>query len=423
MSTLELFERLSVALAIGLLIGLERGWTTRDEAEGERSAGLRTLALSGLLGGVWGAIAQIKGDGGTIALAIAFATYAGAMTLFRYRETAFEGTRGATTLVAALLTFALGAFAVLGDMAIAAAGGVATATLLALKSILHGWVRRLTWVELRSALVLATMTFILLPLLPKRTIDPWGTINPFELWLMTILIAAISFVGYVAMKAAGDRQGSLLTGFAGGLVSSTAVTVTLARLAQAHPRATNSLLSGILVSYATMMTRVLAVVSVANVALLGRLAAPIGLAGAAMAALAFLYYRRPSEAGESVALDLKNPVDFSTVLQFGALLTAITVLSKVLTQVAGNAGAYGLAAVSGLADVDAITLSMARLGTGDLGADVAAHAIGLVVLVNTLAKVVLGWMTGGSRIGLHLLGAAVVAVAAGIAGAQIIPAP
>lgn len=417
MDTFELIQRFSVALAIGLIIGLERGWQTRDEGEGERAAGLRTHALAALLGAVWGAIAQIKGDGGSIALGLAFLAFSAAIVLFRYRETARDGTFGATTVVAAMLAFTLGTYAVLGNVQVAAASGVAVAVLLALKAVLHAWVKRLTWSELRSGLVLLAMTFILLPLLPNRTVDPWGAINPFEIWLLTIVIAAISFVGYVALKLAGETTGILITGLAGGLASSTAVTVTLAKLAREHPEQRCPLIAGTLIAGATMMARVLVIVGLINAQLLLQLAWPIGLAAAVLVGLAVYLLRKPDAAnGGQRPIALTNPFDLPTVLRFGAILAVITALAKVGTNAFGAAGAYALAFLSGIADVDAITLSMARLGGGTLGADVAAHAIAIAVAVNTLAKAGLGWMMGGSETGRRLVATAVIAIVAGSLG-------
>jgi uncharacterized membrane protein (DUF4010 family) len=416
MDTFELVQRLSVALAIGLIIGLERGWQAREEPEGERAAGFRTHALGALLGGIWGAIAQSKGDGGAIALGVGFAAYSAAITLFRYRETGHDGTYGATTVVAAMLAF-LGAFAVLGDMQVAAATGVVAAGLLALKAVLHDWVKRLTWAELRSGLVLLAMTCILLPLLPNRTIDPWAAINPFELWLMTVMIAVISFSGYVAVKTAGERMGSVILGVAGGLASSTAVTLTLSKLARGHSEERRPLLAGTVISWATMMGRVLLVVGLLNASLLAPLVLPLGLAGAALAGVGFYLLRKPETVeGLQRQIMLTNPFELGTVLKFGALLTIVTVLAKLATGHGGNAGVYALAAVSGTADVDAITLSMSRLAAGSLGADVAARAIAIVVTVNTFAKVALGWVAGGLETGRKLLAAAAVALAAGLSG-------
>jgi uncharacterized membrane protein (DUF4010 family) len=416
MDTFELFQRLSVALAIGLVIGLERGWSSRTEVEGERAAGLRTHALAGLLGGVWGAIAaQTRDSGGAVALGLGFVAFAAAIVVFRFREVIHEGTYGATTVVAAMLAFGLGAFAVLGNVQVAAAGGVAVAALLALKALLHAWVERITWEELRSGIVLLAMTFILLPLLPDRTVDPWDALNPHALWLMTILIAALSFAGYVAIKMTGEGRGIILTGFAGGLVSSTAVTLSLARLAREAPNRVGLLVAGMAAASATMTVRVLIIVGLLNWEAFQRTLAPLATAGALFAILSFGLTRRAQsrDSGES-GLDVRNPFDLVTVLKFGALLTAITFAAKFATGLAGHAGAYTLSALSGLAEVDAITLSMARLGGSTISSTTAANAILLAVAVNAFAKVALGWYSGGARLGRWLLLQSVLAVVAGL---------
>lgn len=417
MDTNELFLRLSVALAIGLMIGLERGWQEREDPEGERAAGFRTHALGALLGGVWGAITLQTADGGLIALALAFATFSAAIVLFRYRETAHDKTFGATTVVAAMLAFALGAYAVLGNMLVAAATGVVVMGLLALKTASHAWLRRLSWIELRSGLVLLTMTFIFLPLLPNRTIDRWSAINPFEIWLLTIMIASISFAGYVAMKTFGARRGILFSAIAGGLVSSTALTLDMARLTRQHPKQGEPLAGGALIAGATMIIRVVLIVGFVNVNLLASLAIPLGLAGIALGAFGLFLLQRTGDGGHGESrIVTKNPFDLGTVLKFGALLTAVTALAKIVTAFAGNAGAYALAAVSGIADVDAIALSMCRLAGNGLAMDVAAIAIAFAAGVNTLSKAVLGWVTGGVEIGRHLATGAGIAIAAGLTG-------
>lgn len=416
MDTLALFERLAVALAIGLLIGLERGWKAREEAEGERTAGLRTHALSGLLGGVWGAIAHTHGEGGMVALSIAFAVFAAAMTLFFWRETNQEGTHDSTNLIAALLAFSLGAFAVAGDMALSAAAAVAATGLLALKAVLHAWVRRLTWEELRSALILLAMTIILLPALPNRAIDPWGVINPQEIWLMTVLIAVISFAGYVAVKIFGDHNGIAVTGLAGGLVSSTAVTLNMAQLARSHPARTSTLAGGALIASATMLARVLGVVAIVNASLLAKLGLPLALACAVLAAagLWLIGVWRAGADGEEGKLALTNPLDVAGVLKFGALLTLIMVASQVAAGWAGDAGVYTVAALSGIADVDAVTLTMSRAAPVKVETSVAAAAILIVTGVNTVAKAVLGWISGGAQFGRIIVAASAAALASAV---------
>jgi uncharacterized membrane protein (DUF4010 family) len=413
MDTLELFQRLGVALAIGFLIGLERGWKARNEPEGGRAAGLRTHALGGLLGGVWGALALTRENDGLIAIALAFAVYSGAILLFRYRESIDEKTFGVTTVVAAMLTFALGALAVMGDMAVAGGMGVAAAALLAFKDVLHGWVGRISWLELRSGLLLAAMTFILLPMLPDRTIDPWNTINPFEMWLLTVMIAAISFAGYIAIKAVGDEAGIVMTGVAGGLASSTAVTVTLAEMAKEHPENVAPLTSGALFASATMAARVLAVVAAVGTSILPKIALPIGVGGVALLGIAFYFLKQNTSGVGGGRLKLTNPFELKTVLKFGLLLTAITAATKLLTRIGTGQGVYVLALFSGIADVDAMTLSMSRQAADPGSVTLAANAILIVVAVNTVAKAVIGWMTGGAEFGKRMMAAAVVAIAAG----------
>ena len=422
MDGMELFERLAAALAIGLLVGIERGWAERDEREGERAAGLRTFALAGLLGGVWGALAA--GDGGAVALAVAFLVFSVVVAAFRYRELVREQSYGATTVVAAMLVFALGALAVLGDMVVAAAAGVATAGLLALKAALHEWVKRLTWPELRAGLALLAMTIILLPILPNQRMGPWDALNPHDVWVMTIAIAVVSFGGYVAVRVAGEHRGLLLSAVAGSLVSSTAVTLDMARLARKHPERAAFFAGTIALAGATMMARVLVVVGFFNAELLRWLVPGLvfaGLASLAATGVSLLHARRSQagNAGRGSALVLTNPFDLATVLKFGVLLAVVMLLAEGLTRLYGPGGAYALAAASGIADVDAFTLSMTRLARTALGPETAATAILVTVAVNSIAKGVLAWITGGAGIGRRVLLIAAAAIATGFVGLQL----
>src|SRR5262249_28287491 len=204
----ELISRLGVALGIGLLIGLERGWRPRGATPGSRALGLRPFALSGLLGGVIAALALAlpkQEAGGAASLAIIFgvavAAYSAVIAPFTRDENQDAGYFSATTAIAALLTFALGAYALLVDMRVAAA--VAATALLAAREELHGWVETITWPELRSAVVLLTMTFIGLPILPDAPLGPFGGVNPREVWLIAIVLAGVSFLGYAAVKYFG----------------------------------------------------------------------------------------------------------------------------------------------------------------------------------------------------------------------------
>lgn len=398
----ELFSRLGIALAIGLLIGLERGWQLRDEAEHQRTAGLRTHALAGLLGGTSAATALVSSP---LFLAAAFLAFAAAFTLFSWHEAVREGSFSVTGVVAGILTFTLGAYAVLGDPIVAVASAVAMAVLLALRQPLHRWLRRLSWLELRAVLVLLVMTFLLLPILPDETIDPWNAINPAEIWLLTILVAAISFAGYVAIRVAGDHAGIAVAGIAGGLASSTATTVSLARLAREHPQSSSLLATGILFAGATMMARIAVIVGLLNHSLLWTIIGPVAAAGAALLLFAMALLYRSRNAVTDLSSQLRNPFSLLTVLQLSGLLVIIMILATILSSKLGEGGILALAAVSGLVDVDALTLSMARLTGTQIGLQQAADAVIVCAAVNTAAKGAIAWFAGGKRLGI-LVGSA-----------------
>ena len=416
----DLLLRLGMALAIGFLIGLERGWKERSEKEGQRTAGLRTFTLIALLGGLFGALTR---DQNFLMLASGFVVVSGSLAAFFWREGVSEDDFSATSLVAVMLTFMLGAFTVLGDPVVAAAAGVATAGLLATKVQLHGWLSRITWPEFRAGLILLAMTFIALPLLPHRAIDPYEAINPYELWLMTILIAAVSFAGYAAIRIVGSERGTVLAAAAGGLVASTAVTLTLARLARDNPTRVRLLGGSVILSGAIMLLRVLVVVAVINLAFALTLAPALVAGALAMLLLAFWLIRwAPQDRKKSGAdIKLKNPFDLVEVLRFGLILTVIMLLAVAARHFFGEAGLVGLAAISGLADVDAITLSMAKTAGADATAG-PALAILTAVGVNTVAKTGYAAYVGGSRIGLIVMLGTVLGFAAAAAAYLLVPA-
>lgn len=411
MDTLDLFQRLGLALAIGLLIGLERGWQERDDSDGSRTAGVRTFALIGLLGGVWGAMTPILG---AVPVAAAGLGLAVAFTLFYWREMVARGEYSVTSIVVALLDFALGAFAVLGDMAAAGAAGVAAVALLAARRSLHDFVKKLTWPELRSGILLLSMTFVLLPILPNRPLDPWGAFNPHELWLMTVLIAVVCFAGYAGVRLMGEERGLLLSSAVGALVSSTTVTLNNSRLAR---KSTNKghgfLAAAICLAWMVSILRMSAIGVAINVALLRPLAPPI-LVAAVIFALAIVYFERFSGSSKSQpALSFDNPLDLEFVLRFGALLAIVSVAVNLASARFGQGGVLGLAGVTGFVDVDPITLTAARLVGSTLTPTEAADAILLAAVANLVTKMVAAVAIGGLGFGLRLVAAGVVATAAG----------
>jgi uncharacterized membrane protein (DUF4010 family) len=408
---LEMLRRLALAAAIGLLIGIERGWQLRMQKDGRRVAGIRTFTLIGLCGG----ICALLSGGTPVFLAVAFAGFAVSFALFEIQHMRLTRRYSATDLVAALLTFALGAYAVRGSMTAAGAVAVVAALLLAERRLLHGFLRRLTWPELRAVLLLLVMTVVLLPVLPDRPVDPWGAVNPYRIWLMTILIAAVSFSGYVAMRLVGERRGLLFAGLMGGLVTSTTVTWTFARLARhqegMRPEVTAAILGAWIVSLLRMSAIALAIAPNILSALLG----PVAAATAVLLLPAIFFYVR---AGRSPGhpLALANPFDLVAVLKFGALLAAIMLAAKLAGAWFGDSGLSLLGAASGILDVDPITLSMARLvQTGGAQPSFAASVILLAAFTNAVAKAVLGTVFGGWRLGLTLSLAMAAASAAGLA--------
>lgn len=409
MNQTEILARLAVALGIGLLVGLERGWRTREEEDHQRAAGLRTFALTGLTGGVAGALSL---PAGPLILGFVFLGFAGAFTTFHWLEAKAEGNFSATSLVAGLLTFILGTYAVVGEVQIAAAAGVATTILLALREQLHGWVRGLSWPEIQAVLVLLAMSCVLLPILPDRPVDPWQALNPWQLWLFVILIAGISFGGYVAIRLFGDRLGVILASLAGGLSSSTATTVALARMAGTHPQSSPILVAGMLSAGAIMAFRVGFVASLLNPALLTSLAPPV-LAAAAVQAIGAcaLAIRRVDH--EAPKLELSNPLEIGSALKLAAFMAVVLVAGKLLQQAYGGAGVMVLAAISGIADVDAITISIARMSPADMAPNSAALTIGLAVGVNGVAKVAMAAYAGGWRCALPFGLISFLAMAAG----------
>lgn len=390
-------ERLALALAIGFLVGVERGWRARDVAEGGRTAGIRTYALAGLLGGLAGLLSQTVGGWAFATLGLPFAA---AFVWFKAREQADEHDHSVTAIVAALLVFALGAYAALGDWRVASGAAVVVTGLLAFKDLLHSWLRKLTWAELRSALVLLAMSVVALPLLPDRGFGPHGAVNPYELWSLTILLAGVSFLGYALVKVLGPSRGLIAGSLAGALVSSTAVTVGLARAVREDPRRRRLAAGGGVLAGGVMALRILAVAAVLAPALLPQLAPPLagfvlasGLAGLAVIG-------RGGWAEGAGGRPLKSPFDFLVVVKLALVLGLVMAAARVLTAIYGAAGLLPLSALAGLVDVDAVVLAASRMTAAEgLDPALAVQAVLLAAGVDSLSKAVIATVLGGRRFG------------------------
>jgi uncharacterized membrane protein (DUF4010 family) len=396
--TVELLLNLATALGVGLLIGTERSWSGGDQ-DGQEMAGIRTFGLAGLFGGLAALSAGHFGTAAWIAMFVVLAllTIAGYVV-----ESRTKADRGMTTEVALLLTFLLGSLAVAESRILAASVAVVVALLLSLKSRLHGALRKLNEAELSGALKLLFISVVLLPALPNQGYGPWEAFNPYTTWWMVVLIAGIGFAAYVAIRLLGTRHGLMVTALLGGIVSSTAMTITLARLDS--PKLRQALAAGLLATSALMFPRVLLEVGLINRALLPALLAPMLTAGLIYAAGALFYYLRAGKQPENAAEPpLKNPFELGPALRFAGLLVVILFLVEGAQRWLGDSGVYLVSLLSGLTDVDAITLSLSNSARTDLSEEVAVRGIFLAALSNSLVKAGLILFIGGRAIAMLTL--------------------
>jgi uncharacterized membrane protein (DUF4010 family) len=419
MEQTDLFYRFGAALAIGILVGLQREYAHYDPAR-EALAGVRTFALMALLG-CSAALVSDTLQSPWVFISILFVL--GLLVTAGYVALARQGGIGLTTEVAALLTAIAGALCYWDYLPLAAAIGVTTTVLLSLKLEMKSFVRRITAEDVRATLQFAVIAAIVLPVLPNRSLAaaPLDVLNPYRIWLMVVFISGISFLGYVLIKVAGPRQGIGLAGLLGGLVSSTAVTLSFSQRSKGRPELAKPLALGITVAWTIMFARVLVAVAVLNRPLLQVLWMP--MAAAAVVGLAYclflLLFRRSTE---EAAVDFSNPFELGPALKFGLLYAAILVLSRAAQMYLGSAGIYLSSLVSGLADMDAITLSMAQLSgaSGSVELSTASRAIVLAAMSNTTVKGFIVLTSAGPRLRKAVLPAFLLILVTGIAVAFLV---
>lgn len=382
---IEPWWRFAAAALIGALVGLEREHVAQVEDE-RTFAGIRTFSLMGLLGGLAGYVSAERGAAYFLVpyAALALLVLAGYLGSLRAKQRA----TGTTTEVAALIVPLLGAMIVWDEAEIGLALGVITALVLAFKDWLHAVARRMSHADLLATLQFALMALVILPLLPNRSLGPMDVWNPFEVWLMVVLVSGISFLGYVLMKARGASQGVEIAGLLGGLVSSTATTVSLAGRSKKSPGISDALALGVTIASCVMLVRVLAEAAIVHSPLVLELGATVG-AMLATGLLAYGWMRRRTASGEAEEgrLELGNPLRIRLALGFGAIYAVVLLVLRFAESNLGAAGLYAASAVAGLTDVDAVTLSAANLARGgQLAEDTAAVAIAIAAVANTIAK-------------------------------------
>ena len=405
----------ATALLIGTLLGIER--ERHKQSDGDLSVGgLRTFILLAMLGAIGGWLAKLL-DFPWILVAVVLATLVAVVASYVLAARVQPDALGLTTELAALAICLLGAMVMLGHREIAVALAIAMAAALAYKQPLHGLVSRLDADDVYAGVRLLAATFIVLPLLPDRAIDPLGALNPQKLWLLVLLISSLSLVGYVAVRLLGPDRGLPLTGLTGGLVSSTAVTLSFARQSRerAHARSAPAFACGILIAWGVMFLRVLATVLIVNRALLPRLVLPfLGMAAVAAGFAWVMFRRRADDGSAGSGVPLSNPFSLTSAAKFAALFALVLLLVAFVQQNYPRGGVYVVAALAGTTDVDAITLSMSEYARR-AEVDVAVTAIVIAALTNTVVKALM--VTGLGAPGLRrpvLLGAASI-VFAGLA--------
>jgi uncharacterized membrane protein (DUF4010 family) len=407
----------ATAILLGALVGVEREKHKREKTETSQIGGLRTFILLALLGGCAGWLSRELATPWILAVAL---LVVGAFVVVGYLVTTrwTPESAGLTTEVAAIVIFLLGAMVMLGFSEIAIALGVITAAVLAYKQPLHGFVEKLGWDDVYAGLRLLIATFIALPLLPNKPIDPWGAINPYQLWLLVILISSLSLIGYVLTRWLGPGKGALVTGFAGGLVSSTAVTLTLSREGRDNPQNIAALASGILLAWAVMFARMLFLVAVVNRSLLAPVLVPFSVMTVVVGGFAALFYFRDGAKKRSTTtkgdLHVENPFSLTAAAKFAVFFAAVLLAVKIVQQHFPPSGLYAVAALAGLTDVDAITLSMSEFAKHG-ASQVAVISIVIAALTNTFVKCGIAFVLAGLKLARPLLVTTSVMLVAGLA--------
>ena len=383
---------LALALAIGLLLGVERGWRLRDEEAGRRVAGIRTFAILGLIGGLAGT--GVAGQAGTLMIVLTVGAIA-ALLLGYSADMRRDGNVSATSALAGILTIGLGAMATTGNMALASVGAGAAMILLASREALHRAIQATSESDIKALIRLVLVVFVILPLLPDAGMGPFDALNPYRLWTVVVIIGSISFVGYILVRWLGERRGALLTAALGSLVSSTAVTVEGARRIRDGASGSGAQ-AAVAIASSVMLVRSLFLVSLiapfafapfATLVLPGLLVSTL-----ASALLLYLGRARPAEA-ETGTL---RPPGLGLALLFAATVAVLAVASAwAQARWDGDSGAI-LIAIGGLADIDAAIAAVGALPPGTLSVHVAALALAAATLFNTLFKlglfvVIAGW--------------------------------
>lgn len=405
-----------VAGVLGSLIGLERQFSVKGEPA--NMIGVRTFAFISLLGAVSAFIST------HYIVWFPAVTFAGMILLvsLRYFFDSSKGDVGITTEMTELLVFMIGAITFWGHITIAIALAVGITFVLSLKPEVKKITARVDGEDIRAVIKFAVISFVILPVLPDRAIDSWGLFNPREVWLMVVLISAVSFVGYLLLKFARVKGALELTGLIGGLVSSTAVTLSFSRRSAKMPSLSGHLAVGIILACSIMLVRLLIIIGFVEYSLIAPLLIPFcAMAGiGAILIVIHLWRHREGEKDEEEDVEMRNPFEISSALTFGALYALIKMFALLTLQYYGKKGLYTTALISGIANTDAISLSLAQMvgkhGAISVEISVAAVAITMAAVTNTVFKGSMVMVLASNEVKRKVLMTFIAMALAGVAG-------
>ncbi len=421
----SLYLRFIVARGIGRAAGIERGWKLRDEPSGQREAGVRTFTILALIGFAVGVGAVPLGP--MFAGAVVLGVFAFVAVVYFFDASRPDADRGATTEVAALLVFLLGALAGAGEVLAAAIAGVVLVLMLDLKQEMHTFLRQVQELELTAGIKLLVVSVVLLPVLPNRGFGPGGVLNPYELWWAVVVIAAIGFAGYVAMRAAGANKGALMMGLIGGLVSSTSLTVSAARASHAAPAAAPPLAAAVATAQSVMFIRTGLVVGALNGALLQHIIVPLACGALAAIGSALWLARRAFEGRDDQAIDPGSPDMLNAAIKFVMIVACVLVVAHYAQVYAGGVGVVLAGVLSGAIDVDAASVSASRMSGSQLHSatlDAAGLGVAGALISNSVVKALIARTQGSAAFAgpaAMVLGVSAAAVGVGIAIELMLP--
>ncbi|HLB55511.1 MAG TPA: DUF4010 domain-containing protein [Gemmatimonadales bacterium] len=415
MSELEIAVRLGVAALAGLAVGVEREWSGHATGPDARFAGVRTFFLLGAVGGIAGWLLDTAQS--TVAAALLLAT--GALIVAAYALAARRSSEAidGTTETAAVLVLGIGLIAGVGHLRLASGAAAVTVLALGEKETIRQFVRRIGQSEMRAALQFAVLALVILPLLPEGPIGPWGGIRPRSLWIVVLLFSGLNFLGYIARGALGASHGYQAMGALGGLVSSTLVTLNFSRQSRREPGNAIPLAIGTVAACAVLIPRVLAITLILNASLIPGAAlglAPIFFAGLVLILLAWRYLT--GGVPETPPPPPRNPLQLRSAIRMALAFQVVLTLLGVITRQFGEAGVLASAGILGLTDMDALTLGMNRLAEAPELVTLAARAITLGVIVNSVFKATLAAVMGTAKYRLLVIPGLLVLAAAGAGG-------